>query len=251
MSDRVLLISDLHLEAQKPEITAALKQFLLSNLGQCKALYILGDLFEVWIGDDVESPLSIEVAAALKEFSDAGSDVFIMHGNRDFLLGDCYARRCCAEIIQEPYVLNAGGIEALLLHGDTLCTDDVDYQTFRNMVRDPGWQSEFLGKTIEERIAYAREARQQSQKATENKSMAIMDVNNQAVEALFSDSNQSIVIHGHTHRPLIHEVTLNSSDATESIGKRIVLGDWDTQLWYVEIQNGTVELHCAPFTASN
>ncbi len=249
MPDRVLLISDLHLEEQRPDITAAFKRFLLNNQGQCSQLFILGDLFEVWIGDDAQSQLAEEIAASLSAFNEAGSAIYLMHGNRDFLLGDSYAKACGAELIPEHYVLALEKQEFLLLHGDSLCTDDTDYQEFRSMVRNPSWQEAFLAKTIEERVTYAQEARRQSQLATGAKPTEIMDVNNAAVQALFAENQQQIVIHGHTHRPAIHSVALNSSAAKELAGQRIVLGDWDKYIWYAEIHGSEVELHSTPLTS--
>ena len=247
MLDRILLISDLHLEEQRPDITAAFKQFLENNRGNCSALYILGDLFEVWIGDDAKSPLAKEVALELCQFNQAGSAIYLMHGNRDFLLGTDYAESCCATLIDEPFALSANNLEILLLHGDSPCTDDADYQAFRFMVRDPSWQSEFLSRSIEDRVAYAQEARRQSQLATSHKSMEIMDVNGSAVQSLFAENTQQIVIHGHTHRPAVHNVALDS--ISETFGKRIVLGDWNKKLWYVEVSAGEVELRSAPLSS--
>jgi len=246
LSERVLLISDLHLEEHRPDITAAFKSFLQANQSSCTSLYILGDLFEVWIGDDAQSPLAQEIAVALAEFNKVGSDVFLMHGNRDFLIGESYAQQCGASLISEPHELIVGNLKALLLHGDALCTDDVDYQAFRAMVRDESWQTEFLAKTVEERIAYAREARRQSQQATGQKSTEIMDVNADAVQRQFDESQHTILIHGHTHRPAIHKESLDSDQNCGVERKRIVLGDWEQQLWYVEIQQGELELRSMP-----
>ena len=247
MPDRILLISDLHLEEQRPDITAAFRQFLQNNHGNCSALYILGDLFEVWIGDDAKTQLAEEVAFELRKFKQAGSAIYLLHGNRDFLLGTEYAESCHATLIDEPFALSTNGLEILLLHGDSLCTDDLDYQAFRGMVRDPNWQSKFLNRSIEDRVAYAKEARRQSQLATGTKSVEIMDVNCSAVRSLFAENTQRIIIHGHTHRPGVHNVALDSK--SEVFGKRIVLGDWDKKLWYAEINTGEVELHSAPLTS--
>jgi UDP-2,3-diacylglucosamine hydrolase len=247
LTARVLLVSDLHLEEQRQDITDAFVKFLQANRGNCSALYILGDLFEVWIGDDVESSLATTIANSLHDFSEGGSAVYLMHGNRDFLLGDVFAEKCGASLIQDPHLLEEQNLEVLLLHGDSLCTDDVDYQQFRTMVRDSLWQSEFLGKSIEDRIAYAKEARKQSQAATGNKSMEIMDVNQSAVKALFHSAGQRLIIHGHTHRPAIHEISLEKNANREAMGKRTVLGDWDKAIWFAEIKNGEIALHTLPF----
>ena len=247
MQDRVLLISDLHLEEQRQDITEAFTQFLEVNRGKCSALYILGDLFEVWVGDDVESPLTTRVADSLRKFYKSGSSIYLMHGNRDFLIGESYAVQCGITLVQECFSLEVQNLEILLLHGDSLCTDDVDYQQFRTMVRDNQWQTEFLKKPIEERVAYASAAREQSRAAVKTKSTEIMDVNQTAVKTLFNSTQHKYVIHGHTHRPAIHDISLKQDCSSETIGKRIVLGDWDKAIWFVEIQNGKIELRTLPF----
>ena len=247
MQDRVLLISDLHLEEQRQDITEAFTQFLEFNRGKCSALYILGDLFEIWIGDDVESLLTTTVADSLREFYTGGSSVYLMHGNRDFLIGESYAAQCGISLVQEYYSLEVQNLEILLLHGDSLCTDDVDYQQFKTMVRDNKWQTEFLKKPIEERVAYASAARKQSREAAKTKSTEIMDVNQTAVKALFNSTQHKYIIHGHTHRPAVHDVSLKQNGSTKTTGKRIVLGDWDKEIWFIEIQNGKIDLRTLPF----
>lgn len=247
MQDRVLLISDLHLEEQRQDITEAFTQFLEFNRGKCSALYILGDLFETWIGDDAASLLATTVAGSLREFYTGGSSVYLMHGNRDFLIGESYAAQCGISLVQEHYSLEVQNLEILLLHGDSLCTDDVDYQQFRTMVRDNKWQTEFLKKPIEERVAYASAARKQSREAAKTKSTEIMDVNQTAVKALFNSTQHKYIIHGHTHRPAVHDVSLKQNGSTETTGKRIVLGDWDKEIWFIEIRNGKIDLRTLPF----
>ena len=181
MPERLLFISDLHLEDARPDITDALLRFLAEQTGQCRALYILGDLFEVWIGDDAWDPLAQRVAAALWAFAEAGAQVFLMHGNRDFLLGDEFASACGGRLLPDPSVIDTPLGPLLLSHGDALCTDDVDYQKFRRQVRDPAWQQAFLARGISERRAFADQARQQSKQATADKAAGIMDVNQDAV----------------------------------------------------------------------
>lgn len=237
-----LLISDLHLEAQRPDITAALLDFLARTAPGCDRLFILGDLFDAWLGDDDPSPLADEVAAALSVLAEGGSDIFIMHGNRDFLLGADYCRRCGAELIDEPYSLPSPAGPVLLLHGDQLCTDDHDYMRFRETVRAPAWQDEFLARPLAERQEFARQAREQSKAATADKPEEIMDVNQQAVVALLEQTGHQIMIHGHTHRPATHELTLTDGSSAQ----RIVLGDWDKLLWYGEINDGGIRLHSRP-----
>lgn len=242
MAPRILLISDLHLEEARPDITRALLGFLELNKNHCDALYILGDLFEVWIGDDEESSLSSTVASALKEFSAAGSSILIMHGNRDFLLGSNYASRCGATIVDDPAVIETDCGSILLSHGDSLCTDDVDYIQFRNMVRTESWQQEFLAQGIEQRRAFAENAREQSRMATSGKKNSIMDVNQAAVEKLLRETGQSVLIHGHTHRPAIHEFAPSDAGPEKNPLRRVVLGDWDQNPHYAEIDAQGIKL---------
>jgi UDP-2,3-diacylglucosamine hydrolase len=241
LSSRILLISDLHLEQGRPDITAALFAFLERNAGNCGALYILGDLFEVWIGDDDATQLSTAVANALKSFHEAGADIFILHGNRDFLLGDSYAASCGATLIDDSTVIDTPIGPALVLHGDDLCSDDVEYIKFRNTVRQESWQQDFLSKTLSERRAFADQARQQSQQATSTKKNAIMDVNAASVERRLRQTQQRLMIHGHTHRPQVHELELGEEKA-----QRVVLGDWDSHGWFAEIDAQGLRLEKFP-----
>ncbi len=241
MPQRTLLISDLHLQDQRPDLTEALVGFLADNRGRADELYILGDLFELWVGDDLESAVANIVATALSEFNAAGSQVYLMHGNRDFLLGDAYAARCGASLIHEPYTLNSVNGPITLLHGDVLCTDDLQYQQFRRLVRSAKWQADFISKPIEHRLAFAEQARAQSKQSTATKSASIMDVNDSTVRQYLSDNATTTILHGHTHRPAIHK--LDSPD--DSVRRqRIVLGDWDKQAWYAEITESGLELKC-------
>ena len=246
MASKILLISDLHLEDSRPEITASLLYFLQSNEGACDALYILGDLFDVWIGDDDVSELAISVAAALKAFNDAGASIYIMHGNRDFLIGADFAQRCGAALLADPYVLQSAAGPILLLHGDQLCTDDTDYMQFRDMVRQESWQQEFLRKSLKDRSAFAQQAREQSRLATASKPVSIMDVNQAEVQRLLADTGQLTMIHGHTHRPAIHDVALTGPINGQTMAKRIVLGDWHQMVWFGEISSDGVKLQHLP-----
>lgn len=241
MSRRTLLISDLHLEQGRPDITAALFAFLERNAATCGALYILGDLFEVWIGDDDVTELSTTVANALKRFHEAGADIFIIHGNRDFLLGPSFATSCGATLIADSTAIDTPIGPVLVLHGDDLCTDDVEYIKFRNTVRQEPWQQDFLSKTLTERRAFADQARQQSQQATSSKENTIMDVNAAAVSQRLLETEQKLMIHGHTHRPQVHELELGGGSA-----RRVVLGDWDSHGWYVEIDTDGLRLERFP-----
>lgn len=233
---RQLFISDLHLEDSRPDISAALFEFLDHNLGKTDELFILGDLFEAWIGDDSKTELSLAVATALANFAKAGSAVFLMHGNRDFLLGESFAQSCCAKLLQEPYVIDSLAGPILLMHGDALCTDDTDYQKFRQLVRSPAWQEDFLGQPLTQRQAFAEHARAQSALATAGKVSEIMDVNAKAIEQSLSAAGITTLLHGHTHRPATHSLTALA-------GQRIVLGDWDKRGWYAEASVDGIVLH--------
>ena len=243
MSKRILFISDLHLEKSRPDITRTLLHFLAINSGKCTALYILGDLFEVWIGDDEQSPLIDEITSALRGFHVAGSSIYLMHGNRDFLIGDNFARRCGAELIEDPCILKTEASHIVLLHGDTLCTDDFEYMQFRAQVRQQVWQQEFLAKPLNDRRTFAQEARQASQKAAATKNNSIMDVNEQAVLNLLNQFQENMVLHGHTHRPAVHELAFSSPINGQIKGQRIVLGDWNNKAWYAEAQDKEISLH--------
>ena len=243
MSSRRLFISDLHIEQSRTDIISGLFQFLDRNKNKCEALYILGDLFEVWIGDDAIADTEIAVASKLHDFSQHGASVFIMHGNRDFLIGDEYANRCGATIIYDNHLVKIEDENLLLLHGDTLCTDDIEYLRFRELVRNNIWQQQFLGKPITERAAYASQVRERSKLEMSSKSEYIMDVNQNAVLELFENHKPSKVLHGHTHRPAIHDLNTKSKNSMLGKVQRIVLGDWNEKGWYAELQGKTLELH--------
>jgi len=219
-----LFISDLHLEASQPEIGEQFLSFLNGEARGAEALYILGDLFEVWLGDDDPNPYYGQMKTALRELVDDGVPVYFMHGNRDFSIGETFASETGVSILADPVVVKLYGQDVLLCHGDALCTDDVHYQQVRAMTRNPEWLAMMLAKTIEERIAYALQARQESIARGESMSDEIMDVNQEAVVALLTDHGVDTMLHGHTHRPAVHEVDLGDHKAT-----RIVLGDWYDQ----------------------
>ncbi len=248
LSNRILFISDLHLEESRPDIVRTLLQFLDANSENCDALYILGDLFETWIGDDDESRLIDEIAAALNSFHIAGPSVYLMHGNRDFLIGNIFANRCGAELIEGPCTLYTEAGPVVLLHGDTLCTDDQEYMQFRKQVRQEGWQQEFLAKPLDERKAVAERAREVSRQSAEVKDDYIMDVNPQAVENLLVEFQHNILLHGHTHRPAIHELTLTKPINKLIQAKRIVLGDWGKKAWYAQAKDNLITLHSFDLT---
>jgi UDP-2,3-diacylglucosamine hydrolase len=220
----VLFISDLHLSGERPAILGLFQSFLAGEAARAEALYILGDLFEAWLGDDAVTPDSQPVLDGLKRLTGTGVPVYVMRGNRDFLLGERFARLTGCRLLADEHVIDLYGNPTLLLHGDTLCTDDVEYQQVRAMVRSPAWQQAFLAKSIDERIRFAREARAKSREVTQNKAEEIMDVNAQAVGAALERHGVSRLIHGHTHRPAVHRHDLHGKAAT-----RIVLGDWYSQ----------------------
>lgn len=232
-----LFISDLHLDDRRPETTGLLLDFLDSETSAAAALYILGDLFEFWLGDDVPSKCSIEVAAALSRLADKGLPCYFMHGNRDFLLKEAYAKSSGMTLLPEEHVVELYGERVLLMHGDSLCTDDLPYQQFRAMVRNPAWQEDFLARTPQERLQVALQARDASAEHKGNVEMAIMDVNPGEVTRAFERHAVLRMIHGHTHRPATHNLEVNGRAA-----QRIVLGDWYTQGSVLRVGPGSYEL---------
>ncbi|MES2833061.1 MAG: UDP-2,3-diacylglucosamine diphosphatase [Pseudomonadota bacterium] len=218
-----LLISDVHLKQESPQTAAAFFQFL-ENVGtQTQQLYLLGDLFEYWAGDDDrDAPFNARVVSALRKLSDVGVKVFWMAGNRDFLVGPAFMLATGATYLRDPSVVSIAGRSIVLTHGDAQCTDDVDYQLFRSQVRAARWQQDFLARPLPERLVVINQMREQSRVAQSVKTQQIMDVNTQAVDALFTATDTSLMIHGHTHRPGVHESVLNDERVV-----RHVLPDWD------------------------
>lgn len=217
----IFFISDLHLSQDRPDISRLFIHFLNDIATQAASLYILGDLFEVWLGDDMILPDYQAPIDAMRRLSDHGTRIHVMYGNRDFLMKDTFEQLTGATIIDEPHIIDLYGTTTLLLHGDTLCTDDVEYQKFRMMVRNPLWQAEMLAKSPQERLALAKKFREISKTETAQKTNDIMDVNQRAVEQTMLENEVQQLIHGHTHRPAVHNFTLNGKPA-----KRIVLADW-------------------------
>ena len=216
-----LFISDLHLSGDRENITDLFVDFLEKRASKADALYILGDLFEVWMGDDMILPDYMPCINKMKQLADNGLPLFVMQGNRDFLMAEQFSTLSGASLIDDPSIIDLYGTPTLLMHGDTMCTDDIDYQKFRTMVRDPLWQKDFLDKSPDERLAMAAKLREASKEAMSNKTMEIMDVNQEAVERAMLDHGIVQLIHGHTHRPAIHDFMVNEKNM-----KRIVLGDW-------------------------
>lgn len=232
-----LFIADLHLSDQRPEITNLFVNFLKNEARQCRALYILGDLFEAWLGDDCILPGYQNILHSLKQLTNNKVAVYFVHGNRDFLVGDQFCRLTGCELLDETTVITIDASEYLIMHGDTLCTDDIKYQQFRSMVRDPKWQQQLLSKTPAERIALAKQYREVSQNETADKADDIMDVNQLEVEKIMRKANVKTLIHGHTHRPAIHDFKLDGNKA-----QRIVLGDWYKHGSVLKLKNGDFEL---------
>lgn len=219
-----LFISDLHLSGERENITALFIQFLEQRASKADALYILGDLFEVWPGDDMIQPDYQSSISKMKQLADNGLPLYIMQGNRDFLMAEKFAEVSGATLIEDPTIIDLYGTPTLLMHGDTLCTDDIDYQKFRTMVRDPRWKENFFAMPNDERLAMTTKYRKVSKKETAKKAMDIMDVNQHTVEEVMLKENINQLIHGHTHRPAVHDFTINNQPK-----KRIVLGDWFEQ----------------------
>lgn len=228
-----LFISDLHLEESRPDITNAFLGFLERKARGVETLYILGDFFEAWIGDDERTPFQEQVARALQALSDAGTAIFLMHGNRDFLIGQEFCDRIGATLLDDPTVVDLYGTPTLLMHGDSLCTADVEYQKFRANMRNPQWQQMILQRPLEDRQLMARQLREISMAKNQGKEELIMDVTPEEVVRVMEEHGVQRLIHGHTHRPAEHGLEANGQPA-----KRIVLGDWHENVWWLTVEPG-------------
>lgn len=215
-----LFISDIHLVQHDASQGRLFEKFLRDRAVDCTELYILGDLFDYWIGDDISPALFAKSITALKQFA-AERPVYVMHGNRDFLLGEQFAREIGCQLLSDPTVITLYGARVLVTHGDLLCTDDIDYLKFRRSVRDPAWQRHFLASSAEQRLSTAKNLRAESAQQTKQKADYVLDVNPQAVTALMQQHAVVHMIHGHVHKPGLHEWT----DSGQSM-YRYVLGDW-------------------------
>lgn len=236
----ILLISDLHLEEQRPNITRAFLHFLQTRARQAEALYILGDFFEVWVGDDGMSPFQHDIARALRELSDAGTRIFLMHGNRDFLIGRAFCRESGCSLLKDPSIVHFNGEPVLLMHGDSLCTLDVGYMKLRRLLRNPLSLFILRNLPLTTRRKLARKLRSESRAQTRMKAREIIDVTPDEVPRIMAEHGVRTLIHGHTHRPAEHALEVNGQSA-----RRIVLGDWDSQGWALQIDEQG--LHQAPF----
>jgi len=223
---RALFISDLHLAGERPAANQQFFRFLREEAARAQALYVLGDLFEYWAGDDELTdsggdPLAAEVAAGFKSLATHGVQVWVMHGNRDFLVGKGFLGASSAQFLDDPTVIQAKGKPVALLHGDTLCTDDHDYQAWRRTARSEAWQREFLGQPLAARHEAITGLREKSKEVIAAKPAEIMDVNQEAVREVFRRLGVRHMIHGHTHRPARHELEVDGARC-----ERWVLPDW-------------------------
>ena len=216
-----LFASDLHLDAARPEITDQFLGLLAGAARDAQSLYLLGDLFEVWLGDDEPGALGERVIAALAALSRAGVSLFVMQGNRDFLLGERFCERAGASLMTDPTIVTIGDERVLVTHGDALCTGDAAYQRLRSLVRDPDVQRAFQALPVDRRRALAEQARAGSRAHLAEADEYITDVSQDAVERALQAAGVSILLHGHTHRPAVHRFRAGDQDCT-----RIVLGDW-------------------------
>jgi UDP-2,3-diacylglucosamine hydrolase len=218
-----LFVSDLHLQAAMPQTTAAFVDFLELHASRAQQLYLLGDIFEAWAGDDdLDDAYNLRIVEALANLSASGVALYWMAGNRDFLAGERFAQRSGAALLPDPFISTIAGKTIVLTHGDAYCTDDAAYMQFRAQVRDPRWQQQFLARPLQERKAIIESLREGSREAQRSKSYEIMDVNAEAIDQLFANSGAATMIHGHTHRPARHERT-NGGQTLQ----RYVLSDWD------------------------
>lgn len=220
-------ISDLHLQASQPQVAEGFFRFI-RTLNDAESLYILGDFFEFWVGDDYRDAFVDEVKQAIFQASKR-FPIFFMHGNRDFMIGQQFCQETGMTLLNDPHVIKINDRRLLLMHGDSLCTQDLAYLNIRKTLRDPNWQAAMLQKSIKERIAFAQQARLQSRTQTDQQqSSEIMDVTDSEVIKVMTHFDVDMLIHGHTHRPKVHRVTLPSGT-----GQRMVLGDWGTEGWLI------------------
>jgi UDP-2,3-diacylglucosamine hydrolase len=236
----ILLISDLHLQEERPDITRAFLGFLGERARSAEALYILGDFFEAWIGDDAMSPYQLSICAALRQLSDGGTRIFLMHGNRDFLLGKAFCKAAGARLLRDPSVVEFNGQPVLLMHGDSLCTLDRGYMKLRRVLRNPLTLFVLRHLPLGTRQKLARKLRNESRAQTRLKASDIVDVTPEQIPRVMRAHGVLTLIHGHTHRPAVHRLDVNGQPA-----RRIVLGDWDREAWALQVDAQGMAL--APF----
>jgi UDP-2,3-diacylglucosamine hydrolase len=236
-----LFISDLHLDEKRPDIFRAFLHFLNDKAAKADTLYVLGDLFEAWVGDDDDATLARSSVAAFRKLSDSGTQLYFLHGNRDFLLGQRFAEETGGTLLYDPCKIDLYGTPTLLMHGDSLCTADTEYQKLRQQLRSPEWQQQLLSRPLAARRQLAEQLRMASSEATSNKAEDIMDVTPAEVLTALSEHGCKRLIHGHTHRPARHPLKVDGQDA-----ERIVLGDWDSHLWYLQANADGLALEKEP-----
>jgi UDP-2,3-diacylglucosamine hydrolase len=236
-------IADLHLAQNRPDITACFLRFLKTDAIKAQTLYILGDLFEAWIGDDDDSAYLATIAKALTTLSSFGTTIYYIHGNRDFLLGERFAKKSAMILLPEIDLIDLYGQEVVIMHGDTLCTRDIAYQKFRKKSRSWWWQAIVKSLPLSLRKKMAADYRKKSAAATATKSQDIMDVTPQEVVKCLESYHSQLLIHGHTHRPAIHQLTANNKNA-----QRIVLGDWYEQGAWLKVTPNSIKLLNQPLT---
>ena len=237
----ILLISDLHLEEQRPDITRAFLFFLQDRAAHADALYILGDFFEAWIGDDAMTPFQRSIADALRQLSDGGTRIYLMHGNRDFMIGKAFCREAGCTLLADPSVVELRGERVLLMHGDSLCTRDVAYMRLRRWLRNPLVLFILRNLPLATRHRLGRKLRKESRMQTRQKAADIVDVTPDEVLRLMHEHGVQRLIHGHTHRPARHQLHIDGQPA-----ERIVLGDWDSQGWALQIDAEGYRLDAFP-----
>lgn len=239
----ILLISDLHLEEERPDISRAFLHFLETRACQAEALYILGDFFEVWIGDDAMTPFQRSIAQAMRSLSGSGTRIYLMHGNRDFMLGKSFCRAAGCTLLADPSVIELNGERVLLMHGDSLCTRDEGYMRLRRLLRNPFSLFVLRNLPLSTRRKLARKLRNESRTQTRMKASDIIDVTPELIPRVLAEHRVRTLIHGHTHRPATHDLVVNGQPA-----QRIVLGDWDRQGWALQVDESG--FHQAPFELS-
>lgn len=236
----ILLISDLHLEEQRPDISRAFLRFIETRARQAEALYILGDFFEVWVGDDGMTPFQHQIARALHALSESGTRIYLMHGNRDFMIGQAFCREAGCTLLSDPHIALFGGERVLLMHGDSLCTLDESYMRMRRLLRNPLSLFILRNLPLARRQKIAAKLRSTSRQETRMKASDIIDVTPDEVLKVMRKHGVRTLIHGHTHRPASHSLQIDGEPA-----QRIVLGDWDRQGWALQVDASG--FHQAPF----
>ena len=235
----IAFISDLHLEPIENSRLKTFYDLLLRAQSEFNSLYIIGDLFEYWIGDDDQNPINKNIIQNIKSATDNGLNIFLIHGNRDFLLGSKFEEMTGIQIIDDMTVIEDEFCKIMVSHGDVFCTDDIEYQNLKKTLRSEQWIETFLSKTIEERIDFANQLRSQSAESSSNKAENIMDVNMVYVNEIIDKNKIDILIHGHTHRPAVHKLDSGAS--------RAVLGSWENnEGWIIEYKQGNIELKSFP-----